>query len=73
MRKVFAFAAVAGLLSFASCGEKKAETTETTTTETSMDTTMSSGSMESTMDSASSTNGMMGDSSSMMADTAHKM
>jgi hypothetical protein len=36
MRKVFAFAAVAGLLTFASCGEKKAESTETT--ETTVDT-----------------------------------
>lgn|GEM_PF-845446 len=36
MRKVFAFAAVAGLLTFAACGEKKAENTEATT-ETTVD------------------------------------
>ena len=62
MRKVFAFAAVAGLLTFAACGEKKAESTESAT-ETMVD---SAAPMEAMVDSAAATM----DSAAATMDTA---
>jgi len=62
MRKVFAFALVATMFTFASCGEKKTETTETTTTEA-----MAEG--DAMVDSAAA----MVDSASAMVDTASAM
>ena len=61
MRKVFAFAAVAGLLTFAACGEKKTESAETAT-ETAVDTTAA---MEAPADTAA-----VADTAAPAADTA---
>ncbi len=71
MRKVFAFAAVAGLLTFAACGEKKAENTEATT-ETTVATDSAAATMEPAMDSAA-TAAPAADSAAAHTDSTHKM
>ena len=71
MRKVFAFAAVAGLLTFAACGEKKAENTEATT-ETTVAADSTAATMEPAMDSAAAA-APAADTAAHMDSSAHKM